>query len=1744
MWATSAQALLATALGGTLSPSIGDDTHTNALFAGVIAPDAGGLGMTGNGPGVSAIIAPYMIVGGNLSVINTTQATKNSLTWKSYFPMAYNISLANTHATDAGLILANDLKFVGNGNFTKLGNIAGAGYNIELSPRASFFPLPAGSTVVISGAADAAALNIPDASAIVIRADQAAESTSTVSCGWWPDYNTSAALSWAFILRRATTTDMNTGSDSNDTLTVYSYDGSTLSATSGAGNGAISASRVNGDGATPASLFTGAQQKVNALAVVRPKTLDGGILAVIGRDDPTPGLSVLASQKENLLVVKFIPGGSLTASSIIGALRLGTVATPASPGPEVQTTINVIGVSLRPFGTWNSSYAGSHCAVLYSERLSTDAPGVVKYYLDVIKIRPDGTIEGPVASNGGVSTSRILLGITAAGKVIHSASKVVSWSGDATKLVVTLRAGSLGGGVITPAVTTNCVQIFDISATGKPVSSTPFAARTIDSARIAAFHPFLNQLVVGVGIKADESTAGGRVQAYQMIFGPSGATIDPFPSVVKVDTGDTTTRTYFDFSWNRDGSIFSVSSNKGVESFLYNPGNMQIGAMPAITSFGDDLATATTVPSLAWSPVHAALLYRQVGITGSNASFGIRKYTDSISAGGGFGFNSVRLVLNSDITLTAPLFIDATDTIIEGNGHTLTIADGVRITIQNAKMLTLRNTVLKVRGKQINMGGITKSMLDSIMFMGAAASLKLDAGSVLSLLTDIFVPTGIISVADAISRIDTQGKKLEYGNQTTQFAGGSNSNFTGGTFTGGAAALTGKATFDTMQQIGSMDLGGQVAIYNDNTLPSGITLDLLNPSAQVRAGAGCAPFATDVRWATWSPDGTFCAYVNNNVTASGTYNLYVDQVNNTGQGIVTVVRKAQLIRTNAANDTGTSTKSKDGAVIQVDWKPGSPTIFATLISASQASVTRKAFVKLYNFTPGATVATTTSGDPDTGPLRPIASAMGGELVPLSTDAATLKAVGFAWFPDGNRFAVALTDTADVTKNYIRVHDVSFTGSINQNPSATVTITGLTDALSINQLRTIMQPGGAGMGGAVPQQRIVFATATKVGVVEYRGPGNMSSIGGLLSLSAPKIAPHPQGGPLMIAEGTNLRAFMVDPAGNLQDQNMFIPVGAAINTVTWHKNGLILALATVDGLAFEEFNPKTGIKPVINRSSGVDTARFGTAGYTNSFCSFSPDGKTIIAGVWNGAVYDVAFYAIPSKGGTGSLGNGTMQVMTNLLITAPCTVDGDLIFDCSQSGAGITLAPDAIITVAPGKTLTIKGSKVGFGGLRGTPSGSNFPLANLILGAGSTLKLDNSPLASVSPITFTTGTVESTGDLVVVSPFPINFSDDGTSKLVLPKGASLKTGTGVGRPNMNIPALAKGYDTTGTSDFKNFQSVSSALVYDSSQNMQEKGQVQKVTFDKAGATQSYAGTTSGAPTEIPITDSSQLGTSGNGITTITGNVVFNLGGTVATKNDTQFILEDTSQIVIADNSTLTIKGVGNLVATDNTKIIVGKNAKLILGTAESAATDQVGLIVKHNAALADTDATSQFSHAYGRNDVSIMTGGKLDFPQGMVELNGKDGAMTPNSSLTALNVVGGLLDAKLSIYDNSVGSTKVNFSAADLTAQPTIQYKNAAGIIDPLFMITTANLKGDMSLPTLNDKASIDPANKLGVEHLTPGDVLPNQVKGADGSYTALPSAASTVIGSYVDGTGKEVYQVHVPATGPDKPTAIISLKTA
>ena len=163
------------------------ENATIAATAGLVVPNVAGLGVTSNsGVGVAVTIAPYMIVGGALKLTPTSHATKNDLTWRSYFPMAYNLDLTNTHATSAGLTLANDLKFVGNGNFSKLGNITGAGYNIELSPRASFFPLPTGSTVVNAGSSAIAASNA--ATLAVIQADSTDVSPSTVSCGWYPDY--------------------------------------------------------------------------------------------------------------------------------------------------------------------------------------------------------------------------------------------------------------------------------------------------------------------------------------------------------------------------------------------------------------------------------------------------------------------------------------------------------------------------------------------------------------------------------------------------------------------------------------------------------------------------------------------------------------------------------------------------------------------------------------------------------------------------------------------------------------------------------------------------------------------------------------------------------------------------------------------------------------------------------------------------------------------------------------------------------------------------------------------------------------------------------------------------------------------------------------------------------------------------------------------------------------------------------------------------------------------------------------------------------------------------------------------------------------------------------------------------------------------------------------------------------------------------------------------------------------------
>jgi hypothetical protein len=1408
---------------------------------------------------------------------------------------------------DQKLDLDSDLRFSGNGNFSTLGTIAGNNYFITLSPRTTNFPetFVAGQTVDLSGTA-------------TVASDF---SKTVTACDWSFDGQFVAAL--------------HNGTDSgDDTLTIFQYafdDPSTLT------------QRAEDE------LIAGNGDSASCVRIAQNTTFDGKKMIAVGRAEAT---------SPNLILYHFLSDNPYTLTEGI-VQQDGEVPTAIGLGDAVYA------VAWRPEGEWKfggggQGFPGSHLAVVFKN--GND------YFLDILRISPDGRIEG-VVNDGNQKTLP--------GK---PTGNNLSWNMRAD--AITLACG-------------NKVVAYEVDNSGILIAKGPNgSASQVDApgARVAAFHPHMPFILAGVN---------NDVNAFSLFeMSPNGL------QAVSVTITTTDAVNFNDLNFKEDGFEIAAATSSGLRTFNFNPRAIFEGG--ALLSNRLNMDKRNDVHCARWNWDRIAREYKN----GAAKNLVVNEFGGS-GGGGSIGgksadFENVFLELNSPVTLNNNITI-AENCTIEGNNNKLTLADGVRIFIRNGKTLTLKNTVLKgIRGRAEQFNGVQQQKLESINFESNTATLKLE-NSTLVPTTNLFIDQGTILLADEQSSMESGGKTIEFLDPGSQFQD-SRSNFSGtiDNFQGDRMTLDGDAHFKGGMDLGRIDGGGNVLHFDDmKAWPSGSPVDLNNTATPIYSQT--PEILVPVNAITIPFDGRFSCYVNTNTGTASTDNavLRVDKLvaGNEGQNqITTPTRWARTL-------IGGVASKKNSNVFDVLWRPrpGQPVSgggmqhqIIVLWNAAVADLSKAGFAEMYGF------VEKTSSTSTLAPMKADTSAM---VTPLATDAAGMKITAATWDNFGDRLAVAVSDG---TNHYVRIYKVKENGNIPTTPLATV---ALTEAVNSKQLYWTRD-----------FRKLVWAGPTKIGALDFDGNASLRTVGTDPSIPTAILAPHPHEPMLIAGTGANIYVYNMGGNGNLVDMGMTIPLNQETNSISgnnvnavydlsWHDSGNIMAVSTDHGVKLLEFDPtQQKLKPMI-QGGELDTRTVLAAEWVR-------DGKTLVRATTQNDDHCLAQVFARKSGG--SLSNATVSIKNDFTIVGDVTIEADTAFDCN--GQEFTISTDAVVTIAAGVVLTIRNASK-LSGLRGEDDGNgNMAVKNLIMDSTSTLVLDNTPLNPNTPLYFTTGNIKIiNGNFQLENNNQVSFADDGNVRVDLELGRKFTGQGGTGRARLDIPTAAQNYDIS-VIETKMEQLLKSAITtFDTNQNMIASGEHQQTTFDltsKGAVLKVEGGADANDRTSKVVTDESVLEVSGPGVEEIVDFVEYDFQGSVG---ETIMEIKDEATLKITANANMVAKGSPNYHLKDggSLDIEVGATAQFGDSDTDTVTFDvAVGGKVNVAGAAALTQGTHTINIAQGGSVSTTATA-----PLRVNETTA--GAVSPGvSALAALTIQDATFNGCLHMRENTDGSnTTVTFEDA-------------------------------------------------------------------------------------------------------------------
>lgn len=1337
--------------------------------------------------------------------------------------------------------------------------------------------------------------------------------------------------------------------------------------------------------------IAGDGDKASCVRVAQNMTFEGNRVIALGKAGAT---------SPNLLLYQFAGFSPYT-------LTEGTVAN--------QTAIDmgdaVYAVAWRPEGPWKFGgggfgFPGSHLAVVYKSGAS--------YLLDILKVSPDGRIEGVVDSKnkktlpGAPTTNNLSWNMRGDHITLACGNKVVAYEVDNKGFLI--EKGSAGAG----------------------------SQVTCGGARVAAFHPHMPYILVGVNNNAN------AFKLFEMA--PNGIQT----TSVTITTTDAVN--FNDLNFKEDGFEVAAATSSGLRVFNFNQRAIHEGGTLLSDKLNMDKTFDNHCARWNWDRIARErvrsgdnnLVVTELGGPGGGGKIG----------GSSAILKNVFLELNSSVTLNNNITISENCT-IEGNGNELTLADGVRITINANKILTLRNVILKgIRGRAEQFKGVQKQRLESIEFLDNTATLKLYDSQIIPE-TNLLIDQGKIVLADEVSSIEAKGKTIEYGDAGSQFQdartefSGNVSNFQGSSFT-----ASGETHLAGGMDMTRFDGGGHKVHFDDmSSWPSGSPVDLTNTATPIYA----SPSLIEVPdYITMPPDGRFVCYVNTN-TGTGPVDKATVRVDNIVYG------------TQGANEIATPTKwtqteigasgKEDGNIFQALWRPRPPRPITgggfkhqvvLLRNAVVANLTKAGFAENYGFSE---VAINTSS------FAPMQSTTAAMVVPVSGDAAGMKATAGTWDHHGDHFAIALSDG---TNHVVRVYKVRDNGSIPTTPVASVT---LTEAVAFKQLYWTHD-----------FQKLVWAGATKIGVLEFNGRDSIQSVGTDVSLANAVLGPNPHMPLLVAGVGANLQVYNIGPSGTLTDMGMIIPLNQQTNGVTgnnvtttndvsWHNSGTIMCVSTNFGLKLLEFDPtQQQMKPMIQS---------GELGFRNIvMAEWLPDGKTIVR--HSSANRNRLVAQVFSRKSEGSLSNATIGIKKDFTIVGDMKIEGDTTFDCE--GNAFTISGDATITIAAGVVLTVKNASA-LKGLRGKAnSAGEMVVKNLIFEAGATLVLDNTPLDPATSLHFTNGIIKIiNGNFQVENNNAVSFASDGNVKVEVEAGRKMVGKGGTGRARLKVPAAAQSGDFEAIEQKMQEKFKEARAFFDESQFMLGEGEHQEFEFASIGALQQFVGgADANDRVSQPFTDGSLMEFKGDGTFEVQAGTFAeqDFQATAGNEDKTKMAIKEASTYSIAGD--VSAKGTPHYEVTSGATQVVETTGTLSVGASD---TDTSKLKVTDGGTF---DAKGDVGLEQGTHTINITQGGAVDVAEGKTfGLNQKpDGtAPTGTSKVAGLTIEKATFNGCLAMNENTDGSkTAVKLKDAD-TKNMTTCFEDQLEL-----SVEVTDYDKTVSLKEMYHEVTLDQDNK--VQHKT------------------------------------------------------------
>ncbi len=306
---------------------------------------------------------------------------------------------------------------------------------------------------------------------------------------------------------------------------------------------------------------------------------------------------------------------------------------------------------------------------------------------------------------------------------------------------------------------------------------------------------------------------------------------------------------------------------------------------------------------------------------------------------------------------------------------------------------------------------------------------------------------------------------------------------------------------------------------------------------------------------------------------------------------------------------------------------------------------------------------------------------------------------------------------------------------------------------------------------------------------------------------------------------------------------------------------------------------------------------------------------------------------------------------------------------------------------------------------------------------------------------------------------------------------------------------------------------------------------QLSFDARNASQTIQASSDFAnPTKVIFDNGAMIAATGKGKIEIVlpaasehGYVQFVFKGTSETQDTTGLIIDEQNECIIPKGVTVTTSGIGTVEVRKGGNIQV--DGVFRCGSYETQENDAVAFIVADTGNIT-ISKTGRMSLAYGKNQIIVQGSGHWDSTDGSTEINMDHGNPT-EATLLKFIVDTGKISGEFRMHENAHQDlTDFVLRSADIGGKPVIKAFGIALALTNGHVVMKSTL-----LHFLQSDATIDPADPLGLEHLTPGLTVPNLLV-KQGTFIALPSAQAHILGIDRDAAGSiRSYSVYEPTQG-------------